>query len=81
MATRSEIISTVKEMIQSAMGIPVERINLTDDLSYDLSMGSYDKMFLLSEIQDELGIFFPDDALDRFRTVEDLVDAIMELID
>jgi acyl carrier protein len=76
---REQIESIVKNLIHDAVA-PQANINLSDNLSYDLGLGSYDKMFLLSEVEDTFGIIMPDDCMDQINTVADLIDAIEQRI-
>ena len=73
-AARTEHVDVdpVTAVVASVAGVPAERLAPTARLESDLEMDSLRRVELLGVIEEELGIYLDDDALDPDATVADV---------
>ena len=62
-------------LIKSVCDTDVE-ITRDTNFTYDLGLKSIDQLELITDVEDEFGIEVSDDAVERIRTVGDLLDYI-----
>jgi acyl carrier protein len=53
-----------------------ERIGLHDDFEEDLGLDSLDRLDLLAEVEDELGVRIPEDQFSTIRSLDGLLKAL-----
>ncbi len=53
-----------------------ERIGLYDDFEEDLGLDSLDRLDLLAEVEDELGVRIPEDQFSTIRSLDGLLKAL-----
>ena len=70
------VFEKLREIISTQLGIEEERITLDTSLTEDLEADSLDLVEVMMSIEDEFGLEIPDDMLDNFKTVSDVVDYI-----
>ncbi len=74
---RDEILEKVIDIV--AETLEVEREELSEDTNYDdLGADSFDKLELVTALEDEFGFELDDDVLETIATVGDSVDAILK---
>jgi len=78
--TREEVAARAKTIIAEEAGMAVEDVrdehDLFDDLGYDSLMVVESTM----EIEDQFDINVPDEAVEKMRTVRNVIDGIHELL-
>ena len=70
------VFEKLREIISTQLDIEEERITLDTNLTEDLEADSLDLVEVIMSIEDEFGLEIPDDKLDNFKTVADVVDYI-----
>lgn len=74
---REEILEKVLDIVSETL--EVERDDLSEETSYDdLGADSFDKLELVTALEDEFGLELDDDVLESIATVGDSVDAILQ---
>jgi acyl carrier protein len=79
--SRQRVLEEVKTIAGEQVGIAVENIRETSDLENDLGFDSLDKVETLMEVEEHFGIDVPDAVADEARTIRDIVDGVMRLLD
>ncbi|HTK00985.1 MAG TPA: acyl carrier protein [Bordetella sp.] len=78
MQTREDIFSVLREALVELFEIPPERVVPTAHLYTDLEIDSIDAIDLLDHIKRETGYKLAAENFRTVRTVQDVVDAVME---
>ncbi len=68
----------VKDILAEQLRIDPERITEDAEIIADLGADSLDVLQLLMTIEDEYGVKIPDEELENFRTVGDVVEYVEE---
>ncbi len=63
----------LQEIIAEQLEIEIDDITLESELVDDLGADSLDVVDLVMTIEDEFGMEVPDEALEKIRTVDDVV--------
>ena len=63
----------VKAIIVDVLNVDEEKITLESHLQDDLGADSLDAVDLIMSIEDELNITMPDEDVQNFRTVKDII--------
>jgi acyl carrier protein len=79
--SRDRVLEDVKTIAGEQVGIAVENIRESSDLENDLGFDSLDKVETLMEVEEHFGIDVPDAVADDVRTIRDIVDGVMRLLD
>jgi len=78
---RDRVLADVKQIVAEHATIPAEDIredhHLFDDLGYD----SLDVVETAMEIEEQFDVPVPDDLSDRVRTVRDVADGVLQLLE
>ena len=74
--TRPSLEQDIRIVVAAATRRDPERIGLHDDFEEDLGLDSLDRLDLLAEMEDELGLRIPEEALSEIRTLADVVKAL-----
>lgn len=69
----------VKNVLDREMGLDIEHISLDDTLE-DLDLDSLDKVELCMEIEKEFNLSIPDEELENFYTVRNIVEYLDDAI-
>lgn len=80
MVTRQEIFDDVSRELQSLFEIPPEQITLEARLEEDLDLDSIDAVDLVVRLQEITKKRIQPEQFKSVRTVEDIVDAVGELM-
>ncbi|MBR7072677.1 MAG: acyl carrier protein [Eubacterium sp.] len=75
------LFDEVKEILVDQLGVSEDIIELKTSLSDDLDMDSLDAVDLAMTIEEQYSVEVPDEALENFKTVEDVVTFIESRID
>lgn len=70
------VFEKLREIISTQLDIEEERITLDTNLTEDLEADSLDLVEVIMSIEDEFGLEIPDENMDNFKTVADVVDYI-----
>lgn len=70
------VFEKLREIISTQLDIEEERITLDTNLTEDLEADSLDLVEVIMSIEDEFDIEIPDESMDNFKTVADVVDYI-----
>jgi len=71
-----EIQTKVIGIISKQLSVATEKILLTSTIQEDLGADSLDTVEMIMELEDGLGVEFPDEALDKVSTVGDVIDYV-----
>jgi len=74
------IFKTIKKIISEQLGIDEKDINLDSNLTNDLNADSLDAVEIIMAIEDEYSIEIPDEKIEDFGTLQDLVEFIELLV-
>ncbi len=74
---RSEIESTVIQILANRLDMAMEEINVDSNLALDLSMTSFDAVEVVFEIEDKFDVEISDEKLADVRFVKDMIDLVM----
>ncbi len=66
----------LQEIIAGVLGLEPERITQDQSFADDLEADSLDRMEIIMQLEDELGIEIPDEELENIVTVGDAFEAI-----
>ena len=75
------LFDEVKEILVDQLGVSEDIIELKTSLSDDLDMDSLDAVDLAMTIEEQYSVEVPEEALENFKTVEDVVTFIEGRID
>lgn len=78
--TRDEVAKSVIQVLADTTGKNIEELHENLMVKRDLSMDSIDFVDFIFDIEDELGIFMPDEIADAERTVKEVIDAAYERV-
>ena len=70
----------VRDMLAEALNIPADKITPDSKITEDLGADSLDMVELLSRLEDEEGIFIPEDDLDSLITVGDVAEELKKIV-
>ncbi|OAA31396.1 acyl carrier protein [Kosmotoga arenicorallina S304] len=75
-----EIFEKVREIIAEKLGIEVDDIELSSDLTEDLGADSLDLVDLVMAFEDEFGIKVEDEQVENIKTVENIVSYVAKVL-
>ncbi len=78
---KETVIRRVKELVAEKLGIDFDEVVEEADLVDDLGADSLDLVDLAMAIEDEFGVTIPDEKLERIRTVEDIIENLLNQIE
>jgi acyl carrier protein len=73
--------STVVGVIAEVNGCDAELISLDEDMYHDLFMDEHDQDALLFALEDEFDVSVSDDAIVACRTVRDVAELVIKLLE
>ena len=76
--TREEIQQKLMEMAAEKAGVSVLEVTPGTHLVNDLEFDSLDEMEYAMEVEDEFKLSVPDEELDKFKTVGEVVDFVAQ---
>lgn len=74
------VFERIRQILMDQLDLDEEKITLEADIVEDLEADSLDVVDLVMTIEDEYGLEVPDDQIENFRTVGDVVRYIEENI-
>lgn len=74
------IFKTIKKIISEQLGIDEKDISLDSNLTNDLNADSLDAVEIIMAVEDEYSIEIPDEKIEDFATLQDLVEFIEFLV-
>ncbi|MGB5823205.1 MAG: acyl carrier protein [Proteocatella sp.] len=74
------IFKTIKTIISEQLGIDEKDVTLDSNLTSDLNADSLDAVEIIMAIEDEYSIEIPDEKIEDFETLHDLVEFIELLV-
>lgn len=66
----------IKDIIVENLGVSPEKVKLEASLADDLGADSLDAVEISMAVEEEFGISIPDEELEKFKSVKDLVDFV-----
>ena len=72
------VIDRIKDIIIEQLGLEDAEISASTNLMKDLEADSLDAVEIIMAIEDEYGIEIPDEEVENFQTVSDLVKYVEE---
>ncbi len=72
------VFERVREIICSQLDLDEDRVTMDSDILEDFEADSLDLVDLVMSLEDEFGIEVPDDQVENFHTVGDVVRYIEE---
>ena len=70
------VFERIQQILADQLDLPAEKITMESDILDDLEADSLDVVDLVMSIEDEYGLEVPDDHIENFRTVGDVVQFI-----
>lgn len=75
------VFERIRQILCDQLDLEEDKVKLESDIVEDLEADSLDVVDLVMTIEDEFGIEVPDDKIESFRTVGDIVSYIEENTD
>lgn len=72
------VFERIREIICDQLDLEEEKVTMDSDIMEDFEADSLDVVDLVMSIEDEFGLEVPDDQIENFRTVGDVVRYIEE---
>ena len=72
------IFDQIKEMLAEQLDLDESKITMDSDIVEDLEADSLDVVDLVMSMEDEFGVEVPDEVIENFKTVGDVVRYIEE---
>ncbi|MDL2219885.1 acyl carrier protein [Ruminococcaceae bacterium OttesenSCG-928-O06] len=72
------VFERIRQILMDQLDLEEDKITLESDIIDDLEADSLDVVDLVMTIEDEYGLEVPDDQIENFRTVGDVVRYIEE---
>ena len=69
----------VKKVIAEQLGIKLDQVKDDSNLTNDFGADSLDKVELIMNLEEELGIAILDDELEQLQTVREVIDFVTKL--
>ena len=72
------VFERIREIICDQLDLEEDKVTMASDIMEDFEADSLDVVDLVMSIEDEFGLEVPDDQIENFRTVGDVVRYIEE---
>ena len=72
------VFERIREIICDQLDLEEDKVTMDSDIMEDFAADSLDVVDLVMSIEDEFGLEVPDDQIENFRTVGDVVRYIEE---
>lgn len=72
------VFERIREIICDQLDLEEDKVTMDSDIMEDFEADSLDVVDLVMSIEDEFGLEVPDDQIENFRTVADVVRYIEE---
>lgn len=74
----SEVFERIREYLADQLDVEPEKITPDSDIVEDFGADSLDVIDMITTLSDEFGVEIPDEAIENFRTVGDVVSYVEE---
>lgn len=74
----SEVFERIREYLADQLDVEPEKISLDSDIVEDFGADSLDVIDMITTLSDEFGVEIPDEDIENFRTVGDVVAYVEE---
>ena len=74
----SEIFERIQEYLADQLDVEPEKITLNSDIVNDFGADSLDVIDMITTLSDEFGVDIPDEEIENFHTVGDVVAYVEE---
>ena len=74
----SEVFERIREYLADQLDVEPEKISLDSDIVEDFGADSLDVIDMITILSDEFGVEIPDEDIENFRTVGDVVAYVEE---
>ncbi|GAA2743707.1 MULTISPECIES: acyl carrier protein [Kitasatospora] len=78
MATQTEVLEGLAEIVNEIAGIPTEDVELDKSFTDDLDVDSLSMVEVVVAAEERFGVKIPDDEVKNLKTVGDAVNYIIE---
>jgi acyl carrier protein len=78
--SRSHILEQVRRIVAESSGVPLDEIQESRPLLRELPWDSLDLVECVREIEEEFDVSVPDELVDEAKTVGDITDGVLELL-
>ena len=79
--SRDGVLKDVKQIVAEQMGMSTGTISETSHLENDLGCDSLDRVEITMEVEDHFGIDVSDEVAEEIRTIGDIVDGVIRLLE
>ena len=76
----SEVFSRIRDYLADQLEVEPEKITHDSDIVYDFCADSLDVIDMITNLSDEFGVEIPDEDIENFHTVGDVVNYLEERI-
>ena len=76
--SNTEIANKVSAIIVKKLGVDADKVSPSASFLDDLGADSLDTVELIMSLEEEFGIEIPDEHAEKIRTVQDVIDYIIE---
>lgn len=77
-ASKEEVFSTIVGMLSELLNMPTERFLAETEIFEDLPLDSLQLYELVVDLESQYAIRISDEAIEKVRTIQDVVDMICE---
>ena len=74
----SEVFERIREYLDDQLDVEPEKITPDSDIVEDFGADSLDVIDMITTLSDEFGVEIPDEDIENFRTVGDVVSYVEE---
>ena len=76
----SEVFSRIRDYLAEQLEVEPEKITADSDIVIDIGSDSLDVIDMITTLSDEFGVEIPDEDIENFHTVGDVVNYLEERI-
>lgn len=76
----SEVFERIREYLADQLDVDPEKITLNSDIVEDFGADSLDVVDMITTLSDEFGVDIPDEEIENFHTVGDVVQYVEDRI-
>ncbi len=72
------VFEKIRDILAEQLDLEPDKLTMETDIAEDLGADSLDVVEMLMSIEDEFDVEIPDDAIDKLKTIGDVVEYIQE---
>ena len=76
----SEVFERIRDYLADQLDVDPEKITLESDIVNDFGADSLDVIDMITTLSDEFGLDIPDEDIENFHTIGDVVNSVEERI-